>query len=348
MGSAMVDYSTATEFIQEHYGIPHYFGVDMRRVEPVYDARNGVLVFGGGDDDDGNTQDVRMEPAQLDDYGFALFRAPTQVQDFENLREVQQYYINELQDLIPHALGVTKDDVEALVMWHPTLRGEEMSIGPRSVDRPGLGPIASRVHIDTDVGAYGLEGVCNLVNKNRVDALDSEVSIKKDLLKACEGRRRMLLLNLWRPLVPVTSAPLGLFATKYNNSSNNNTNNLQQPHIFPNIAPSRETSQWYIYSDMQPDECLIFKQFDRRLDKQSDIWHCALNVRDTLQQANNRDIPSMRKRKSFDLKAMLVLKEQVPQELDRLKAAIRPILTWEESGEFCDSQAQKLKAEQLH
>lgn len=336
LGTALIDYSTATEFIKEHYGIDHYFGEDVRRVQSVYDARKGVLNF--VDDIHDNLHTVRIEPARLNGCGFALVSAPSQVQEFENLQDVQRHYVKEVKDIIPNALGVSKDDIEALVLWHPTLRGEELSVGSRSEDRPGLGPIASRAHIDTDVGAYGLEGVCNLVDKNRVDASveneddNTAVSIKDDLMKACGDRRRMLLLNLWRPLVPVHSAPLGLLATKYESGSG----------IFPNVAPSRGSSQWYIFSNMQPDECLIFKQYDRRLDKQSDIWHCALDVHEAVPSQDSA--VGKRKRKSFDIKAMVVLKEQVPKELDRLEAAVSPALTWEESGEFCNLQARQLKA----
>ena len=362
IGTALIDYTTANEFIEEHYRIPDYFGEDERRVEPVYDIRKGVFSYlktknDSGDDDDtsSSSSSIQLEPAKLDDCGFQVFTAPTKVQDFEDLQDVQANYIQELQDLIPKALGVTQDEVESLVLWHPTLRGEELSVGSRLDDRPGLGPIASRAHIDTDVGAFGLEGVCNLVDKNRVDALPpqngdndndddctaattkKDVRIKDDLMKACDDRRRMLLLNIWRPLVPVSSAPLGVLAAKYDASS-------PQDAVFPNLAPCRKMSQWYIVSNMQPDECLIFKQYDRRLDKMSDMWHCALNVQmksDTIMEYSSPKLP----RKSFDIKAMVVLKEKVPAELDRLAKALRPRLTQEESGEFCNEQAQRLKSQ---
>ncbi|KAG7355679.1 hypothetical protein IV203_000365 [Nitzschia inconspicua] len=337
LGTAVIDYSTATEYIQEHYGIQNYFGKEIRRTQPVYDARKGVLPHCDP------KQAGHLEPARLENCGFELFMAPTQVQDFQNLQEVQKYYVKELEDLIPKALGVSKDDIETLVFWHPTLRGEELSIGSRSEDHPGLGPIASRVHIDTDVGAYGLDAVCNLVDKNRVDALNDSkdcnlvgsVSIKDSLFNSFHDRRRMLLLNIWRPLVPVSSAPLGLLATKYDR-------NGTVPGVFPNVAPSSEDSHWYIFSNMRPEECLIFKQYDRRLDKQSDIWHCALNVQETKGSSNEG---RRGKRISFDIKAFVVLREHVPQKLDRLEAAIPPALTWEESGEFCDNQAHRLNAQ---
>ena len=334
MGSAIVDYSTATEFIEEHYNIPLYFGEQIQRKESIYDGRKGVVV---------DHKNMYGSAAKLDECGFQLFKAPTQVSNFEDMNEVQKYYINELENLIPKALGVTQEDIEKLVLWHPTLRGEEISVGPRLENRPGLGPIAGKAHIDTDVGAYGLDGVCNLVDKNRVDAttssLSKDQSIKDDLMKACEGGRRMILLNLWRPLVPVSSAPLGLLATKYDTSSVK-----PEEAVFPKVSPSPEMSHWYIFSNMQPDECLIFKQYDRRLDKMSDIWHCALRIQEENQGLSKplQVLP----RRSFDIKAMVILKEKVPSHLDRFEATTRPRLSWEESGEHCNVQAQRLKEEQ--
>jgi hypothetical protein len=332
MGSAIIDYSTATEFIEEHYNIPLYFGEQIRRKEWIYDGRKGIIV---------DHKNMYGSSVKLDECGFQLFKAPTQVSNFEDMHQVQKYYINELEKLIPKALGVTEEDIEKLVLWHPTLRGEEISVGPRLDDRPGLGPIAGKAHIDTDVGAYGLDGVCSLVNNNRVDAttksLGKDESIKDDLMKACEDGRRMILLNLWRPLVPVSSAPLGLLAIQYDTSSFK-----PEQAVFPKVSPSPEMSHWYIFSNMQPDECLIFKQYDRRLDKMSDIWHCALKIQEESLGASKPHVP----RSSFDIKAMVVLKEQVPPHLDRFEATTRPILTWEESGEVCNAQAQRLKEEQ--
>lgn len=148
----------------------------------------------------------------------------------------------------------------------------------------------------------------------------------------------MLLLNIWRPVVPVSSAPLGLLATHYDVGEY-----ASHSVVFPNIAPSRDTSLWYIFSNMQPEECLIFKQFDRRLDKQSDIWHCALDVQEKACRID--EIDNREKRKSFDIKAMVILNEKVSSDLDRLEAAVPPAMTWEESGEFCDAQAQRLKSQ---
>jgi hypothetical protein len=339
VGFAFVDYSTATEYVEEHYNIPKYFGEELRRNEPIFNARQGVLEYTDG-------HQIKVAPPSLDKCGFQLFSAPTQVQNYQSLKEIQLHYVDELKTLIPRALGVLAQNIESITIWHPTLRGEEISVGSRMENQPGLAPIASRVHIDTDVNAFRLEGLCNMVDKNRVDSTSTASrsdkvkidSIKAALMKDCEDHRRFILLNIWRPIVPCMSAPLGLLATKYDLSLS------PQEAVFPKAAPCPKISQWYIFSNMQPDECIVFKQYDRRSDKISDVWHCALHVQHDDKQCEDLSTTT-NPRKSFDIKAMVVLKEGVPPYLDRLEQPTLPVLTWEESGEFCDSQAKRLKAE---
>jgi hypothetical protein len=107
----------------------------------------------------------------------------------------------------------------------------------------------------------------------------------------------MILINLWSPLVPVSSAPLGLLAIKYDTSSVK-----PEQAVFPKVSPSPEMSHWYIYSNTQPDECLIF--------------NCALTIQEENQGASKPHVP----RSSFDIRAMVVLREQVPSHLDRFEA----------------------------
>jgi hypothetical protein len=317
----------------------------------------------------------------LNECGFELFCSPTKVSNFRNLTELKEIYEPELSELIPKALGLIggSDQVLGLYFWHPVMRGEEVSLGARTNEESATGPIASRAHIDTDVGAYGVDGLCNLVDKNRLlntplvpgqDTEESRTSIYEEVLDMCqdENRYRVLLLNIWRPLVPVSSAPLGILATKYKNSmitkkpvslngssdveddSNGHVSHLEpstRTSIFPTAVPdfTNNASRWYIFSDMQPDECLIFKQYDRRADKMSDLWHCALSI-DRDDDGHDNDIDLNRHdrlpRKSFDIKAMVILKENVPVHLDRFELSIRPQLSLEESGDFCNYQASRL------
>jgi hypothetical protein len=417
IGTAVIDYSMAEEYVLEHYQIPHYFrngdndssSSDSSSLEPsirrekIFDAREGVVVAvdsarinNNNNNQDGEVLQQQLQqrpltvPARLDECGFELFHSPTKMSNFRNLTELKQIYEPELRNLISKALVLTASDVNdgddcdantekeqqqqilSIHFWHPVLRGEEVPLEPRSSTKSAASPIATMAHIDTDVGAYGVDGVCNLVDKNQLLDLknndndsdngndNNDYSIFEELLDACqhEDRHRVVLLNIWRPLVPVTSSPLGIFATQYdirsttNSNPNDETENISDDEtttaiipthtIFPNAVPNFNTSRWYIYSNMQPDECLIFKQYDRRIDKVSDLWHCALTV-DIDDDDDDDKRAHTRPRKSFDIKAMVVLKEQVPRHLDRFEAAVKPRLTVEESGEFCNDQASRVQ-----
>jgi hypothetical protein len=85
---------------------------------------------------------------------------------------------------------------------------------------------------------------------------------------------------------------------------------------------------------MEPSECLIFKQYDRRLDQACDFWHTSLDIQS---KVDGPPVP----RRSFDMKAMVVLKETVSPEEDRLAASTEPDLTLEESGNFCAEQTRR-------
>jgi hypothetical protein len=93
---------------------------------------------------------------------------------------------------------------------------------------------------------------------------------------------------------------------------------------------------------MDPDEVLLFKQYDRRVDRISDIWHCALPVFPGEEESSART--------SFDCRALVIFDddEPVPKEIDRYcDDRIRPSLTLDESGCFCDEQAQKRRDQKL-
>ena len=327
IGKAILDYSAASEYVEAHYGKRSYFGEPAIREEDIFDARNGVFCY----------RDKAHQPSKLDSSGFELFSYRTQTVDFTNMTQISSVYLQELRTLIPQALGQVEDkEVDSIVFWHPMLRGEDTEIQPRSSHRPSTAGVASMVHMDTDVGAYGLDGVLNLVEKNRIIEQDCDISVdwmrvRESLLK---GKNRLILLNIWRPILPVKSAPLGIWATKHTNEQNSMALN------FPDAIPDLRSCRWYIFSNMQPDEVLIFKQFDRDSTKQADFWHCAINLQDSKNYWNLHSHP----RKSFDVKAMIILNEKVEPTSDRVgrSSTSQPVLlSLEESGEFCNAQGRR-------
>lgn len=315
VGHAQVDYSAASEFIETHYHIPNYFGNETTvRLEPIFDARSGVVTKVGT---------IVAPLGSMKECGFCLLDAPTKVENFEDLSQIQSTYLAEMKELILLALQIDSSDIESIVFWHPMLRGEAMKPLPRSNSEPAMATAASMVHIDTDVGAYGLEGIVDLVGKNLVDP---DLNFDQDQIykQLSKEKQRFLFLNTWRPLVPVRSRPLALWAVQYKETNG----------LFPTMRPCLDSSLWYVFPDMEPSECLIFKQFDRRLDQPCDFWHTSLDIK------SNADT-TYAPRRSFDMKVLVILKEAVAPEQDRLAMSTAPELTLEESANFCAEQARK-------
>ena len=308
-GTATLDYSAVNEYIKEHYGISDYFGSPQHRPEDIYNARNGVL--------DSARQ---LRPATLNECGFELFDAPTKVSDFSSLRQVRDVYLPELRSILCNVFNCQEEDV---VFWHPILRGQDLTMATRTDARTHTGPVAGMVHLDTDVGAYELDGTINLVDKNRID----EPTYQKDVIadKLHRGQR-FVLLNIWRNIgdepIQRYQAPLGIYMQCHERDFYRSSNPMDR-------------SRWYTFARMRPDELLVFKQYDRRIDQPSDLFHCALNMSD----GDSRAEPQ-KPRRSFDLKALVILKEKVPPDLDRVPAAVKPRLTWKESEEFCLEQGR--------
>ena len=86
-------------------------------------------------------------------------------------------------------------------------------------------------------------------------------------------------------------------------------------------------------------EVLCFTQYDRKSSRPSEIWHCALP-----EIAEDADAPP---RRSFEVRALVIFDETLPRQVDRWRPhehnRNRPVLTYGESGEFCDEQACKRK-----
>jgi len=316
VANSQVDYSAAAEFIEEHYHIPNYFGGEGTvRSEPIFDARDSVVTKDGK---------IVAPLGAMHDCGFCLIDAPTEVENFEDLSQVQSTYLKEMAEWIPQALQIDKDEIESIIFWHPMLRGESITPQQRSDSEPAVANAASMVHIDTDVGAYGLDGILDLVGKNLVDPQSAPFDRDEIYDRLAAQKRRFIFLNTWRPLVPVRSRPLALWATRYKEANG----------VFPKMRPCLDASRWYVFPEMEPSECLIFKQYDRRLDQACDFWHTSLDIQS---KVDGPHVP----RRSFDMKAMVVLKETVSPEEDRLAASTEPDLTLDESGNFCAEQTRR-------
>jgi hypothetical protein len=335
---AEIDYSAANQYIRSHYKTHHLSGysyfshVDKNgeALESIYDARKGFW-----DDDEAGP---RLAEPSLMGCGFMLQHAPTTVTiDFKDLEQVQDWYLPQLRSkVIPEAFP--KDKISDIVFWHPMYRGDDQIMSKGNIQesaQQGVLPTASivpLVHIDTDVGAFGsTDEIIRLVANSQLDDAEQARSFSTDALEdALDSGRRFCIVNLWRNVnlhQPVLRAPLAVLSTQYTPCES------LRRSCFPDATPDRSTSRWYTFPSMTTDECLLFLQYDRDIQRPSDLWHCALaSVKESGAQP----------RRSFEVRALVIFQDDVLPHRDCFaQDRTRPHLTRQESECFCEDQAKK-------
>jgi hypothetical protein len=303
------------------------------------------------------------ERGMMNENGFAIIESPViRELDWTNVDDIRDHYLPELERILSRKLFPSR----AILMhcfWNPIIRGEAMELSSREERGGGSSDddiasmptanIASLVHIDTDVGAYAsIVDFLDIVDKNKVVQSSSSTNTTDNIRRYTfedaadaiyHGRKRFVVVNFWRNIddEPVASAPLALLSTRYDDDGGS-TGHCRS--CFPNARPSMEESGWYVFPNVTRDEVIAFYQYDRNAMQPSDIWHCAILSTQHTGGGGKASLTTTttRPRRSFDMRALVVLDESVPRELDRFGPdRTRPILTFEESGCFCDKQAEE-------
>jgi len=367
---AEVDYSAANEYVEAHYGenapskpyFRRYYTapsssdtgsntgseINGRRrygrvVEPIHDARNGVY---------DHSLD-RHQPASLPLCGFSLRRIPSDVTDWSDVEQIRRTYLRELEAIVPSVFPDRRlrHDV---AFWNPMLRGEDYDMarddgtddgtdGTNTTVGISTSNVASMVHIDTDVGAFdSIDELVAMVDNNRVNGSGPNDGFSRaDIVDSISAGHRFAIVNFWRNVgpTPVERAPLALLDTRYTSDERGS---------FPYGAPDPIRSRWYTFPDMTGEECLLFLQYDRSLSQPSDIWHCALPSWSSTGDGDGDRGGRAAPRRSFDVRALFVFDEKVSAELDRFGwDRRRPVLDLEESGCFCEGQAEDRRRERV-
>jgi hypothetical protein len=306
--SAKIDYSAVNEYTKAHYQTA-LFDRDHPE-ERIYDGR--AL----------QSRCSCTEKEMLAKNGMVIMPSPLQDGiEWTRVQDVKRYYIPTLEKII-HKLF--SSNLTGYCFWNPMLRGESYTISrpDGNQNQTPTANIAPMVHIDTDVGAFELKDLLDIVDKNSVCQSDSFTQLSA--AEAIERNKRFVILNFWRNVddKPVSSAPLAIYSVRYENNT----------LAFPNAFPVNE-SKWYIFPGATAEEVIVFYQYDRNVMQISDLFHCAITANDE---------EGVGGRRSFDVRALVILDEDVPGELDRYgQHRTRPVLSFEESGCFCDEQAEK-------
>ena len=382
VGSAVIDHSAANEYVRSHYNQTRYFGgggdnsKDDKVFECIYNARELQARYKNEKamlDDNGiallklsplpTTKQQRQQQQQYKD---------DESMKFPDLEDIKKSYLPELDKIIYSLFPSEK--ILMHCFWNPMIRGESYEISQRDSDddeddddsddnKIPTANIAGMSHIDTDVGAYeSIHDLLNIISKNKVERSilettttittteyydnDNDMNMKNIADAIIDGKKRFVILNFWRNMgtTPVVRSPLSILSTRY---YNNNT-------AFPDANPDMDESKWYIFPNTTQDEVIAFYQYDRVISQPSDLWHCAVSLVQKQRSSDDADDDDydginmenddllLPPRTSFDIRAFIVLDENVPVELDRFTPSrSRPILSFEESGCFCDEQAAK-------
>ena len=318
MHTTAIDYQAANEFIDAHYGDrihtsgKSYFD-DTKKSDAVFNARDGYI-----DDTDG-----RLRSPSMDLCGFDLLETDVTVKNYRDLDLVRNNYLPELRRFVSEIYPDSK--FEHVIFWNPVLREADLKqTRPDNQSDTPTSHFVSTAHIDKDFGAY--ESVSELVDvfvKNHMHGAGFCFPVA-EIETAISVGNRFAVCNFWRNIgmEPVRRAPLAFLSCRYKDPLK----------AFPDADPDPSRTRWYTYPDMTPTEVLSFCQYDRDVEKPSDMWHCAL-----------MDVgePSV-SRMSFDVRCLIVFKDVVPAHRDRFTdGRTRALLTEAQSRKFCTAQSKR-------
>ena len=198
----------------------------------------------------------KIDSFNLDLQGFSLIKHKSSVADFYDNEAVKRQYYPEMIELLKTQLHAT----DVLIFDH----NQRSKVRAAAKQPEVRNPVAS-AHVD-----YTLSS-----------APDRSIEILEKANKSHYVRRRLALINAWRPIIgPAEDFPLALCDVRTVQADD-----LVQTHIhhFSESDPDtpRHSGQiyslrhnlshkWYYFSAMQPDEVLLLRNWDSTADKKSD------------------------------------------------------------------------------
>lgn len=192
----------------------------------------------------------------LDQHGFVLAQQDTAVDDFYDPEQVRRIYFPEIEQLVKALTGA-----ETVLVFGEAVRSE----GPEA--RTDRLP-ARNAHVDF-----------NEATVRRFVQMMVEPGKAARLLQ-----QRFALINLWRPIRPVEKVPLAVCdATTVSEGDLILGEIGHKPGEEPPIKMEgyniafNPAHQWYYFSDMQPEELIVFKLCDSDTDRVQWTAHTAFD-----------------------------------------------------------------------
>ena len=228
---------------------------------------------------DVSVRDARLAPetSGLDKGGFLLIKHGSQVQNFRNPDEVQSVYLKEVGTIIQDLTNAN-----LVIAFHGQIRDNSVQADPTVARKP-----AHSAHADY---------VENSFRKHARRTL-TELGEDPDYWLA----KRFSAYNVWRSLVPVEELPLAVcdgrsIAAKSWHVVDVEEKPGSRDGLQGLLLEHDPAQQWYYYSNMQPNEALVFKQCDSDHDRVQRCAHTAITVPDQK--------PALTPRVSFDIRTM--------------------------------------------
>ena len=219
----------------------------------------------------------RGQEATLDREGFALVRRASAVTDFSEDR-IREIYYPESAALVKQATGASR----VLVFDHNLRIDSGRPDGEDGNRQP-----VRRVHNDYTAGS-GPKRIRELLGKEGADALKG---------------RRTAIVNLWRPLTTVETAPLALAEAQSVPPEDLIAADLVYPERTGEIyyAAPNPGHRWTYYPAMTPEEALLIKCYDSQNDGRARFTlHSAFDDPTTAKDAAPRQSIEVRTLAVFD------------------------------------------------
>ncbi|MDG2004221.1 MAG: CmcJ/NvfI family oxidoreductase [Novosphingobium sp.] len=190
----------------------------------------------------------------LDRNGFSLARWPTHFDDFIDTAAISDRYVAECEDLIRQLTGCDA-----------TCQAGPIHCRFDGVDDPLArydGAPAHYVHSDYSPTSADMA--------------------KAWLPDSLTGYPRLAVFNVWRVLTPPPqSQPLAVCDARSLRAGDAEESKVimgyddGEVEFFTQLFHPRERHRWYYFSDMTPDEVLVFKSYDTDAARASFVPHCA-------------------------------------------------------------------------
>ena len=190
------------------------------------------------------------EPLSFEANGFTLIDAPFDI-DFLDRTQVEQLYYPEAQRIVRELTGASE-----VIAFLDLVRSE--------VREEGIEP-ANNAHIDFDGPS--------------VEAWVR--ALRPDDAERLLAKRRIVNMNLWRPIRPVERMPLAVCDASSVERGDlvrtiigHKEGNQQTPYAGFNLAYN-PGQRWFYYPAMQPNEVLAFKIYDSEMERPHLTAHTA-------------------------------------------------------------------------